>query len=547
MLRELVVVCGAALAHAQGQGQADRVPSIENPQEHVKWQNLYASNQTAWHLQSPNPVLQKYLRELVGEIPSMEAPEVKHVSILLPLCGQSQDLDYLANRGFTVYGVEAIGQAVDAVLKRFGTEMAPEGQVLGRTSWDKRGTPLVMRHAVSETRKLYIVEDDRGHEEIEAELRILHGDFLLITTGAANKLGMPRFDAAFDRGALVAVQPSDRPQYAKVLTNLVKTEGRILLAVAEHDGLFGGALGPPYSVTYDQMEELFGEDFTVRVMEREDSLSENPTWRDQGVKKFSKSVYLLTKLGPWGLWLKKWKQKLNRWWRMIPVIGKGDLFDCFGAASLHLFGRFDHQLALWQLKHLKVDYTGEGAGANTVGQFSPPPAGGGGRTAKCDAVFGTAKQGEADPYAFPEFPPFPEDFALPSGFALPALLPLLLPDAGEWQEVLFRQQWEAEQRLATLDSAGREEALVALDREARAWQRRLPVGSTTPSAAAVIATPATPAAVAAVDNLPRVAAGAAIGAAIGALTFGAIGLGAMRLRRAPQARGAHRMGVTWAG
>ena len=35
----------------------------------------------------------------------------------------------------------------------------------------------------------------------EAELRILHGDFLLITTGAANKLGMPRFDAAFDRGA----------------------------------------------------------------------------------------------------------------------------------------------------------------------------------------------------------------------------------------------------------------------------------------------------------------------------------------------------------
>ena len=124
---------------------------------------------------------------------------------------------------------------------------------------------------------------------------------------------------------------------------------------------------------------------------------------------------------------------------------------------LHLFGRFDHQLALWQLKHLKVDYTGEGAGANTVGQFSPPPAGGGGRTAKCDAVFGTAKQGEADPYAFPEFPPFPEDFALPSGFALPALLPLLLPDAGEWQEVLFRQQWEAEQRLATLDSAGREE------------------------------------------------------------------------------------------
>lgn len=123
----------------------------------------------------------KYLGELVGWIPSMEAPEPKGISVLLPLCGQSMDLEYLAVRGFTVYGVEAIGEAVDAVLQRFGTETRAEGQVMGRTSWSMRGTPLVMRKAVSD-RKLYIVEDGKG-EEVQAELRILHGDFMLVTTG----------------------------------------------------------------------------------------------------------------------------------------------------------------------------------------------------------------------------------------------------------------------------------------------------------------------------------------------------------------------------
>ena len=38
----------------------------------------------------------------------------------------------------------------------------------------------------------------------------MEGDFLKLSTGAAGALGLPAFDAAFDRGGLVAVQPSDR-------------------------------------------------------------------------------------------------------------------------------------------------------------------------------------------------------------------------------------------------------------------------------------------------------------------------------------------------
>ena len=35
-------------------------------------------------------------------------------------------------------------------------------------------------------------------------------DFLKLSSGAAGALGLPAFDAAFDRGGLVAVEPSDR-------------------------------------------------------------------------------------------------------------------------------------------------------------------------------------------------------------------------------------------------------------------------------------------------------------------------------------------------
>jgi thiopurine S-methyltransferase len=38
----------------------------------------------------------------------------------------------------------------------------------------------------------------------------VEGDFLKLSTGAAGALGLPAFDAAFDRGGLVAVEPSDR-------------------------------------------------------------------------------------------------------------------------------------------------------------------------------------------------------------------------------------------------------------------------------------------------------------------------------------------------
>lgn len=57
------------------------------------------------------------------------------------------------------------------------------------------------------------------------------------------------FDAAFDRGALIAIEPEDRPQYVSVLTSLMAPGGKILLVAIEHEPAFG----PPHSLNEAQV------------------------------------------------------------------------------------------------------------------------------------------------------------------------------------------------------------------------------------------------------------------------------------------------------
>ena len=71
----------------------------------------------------------------------------------------------------------------------------------------------------------------------------LEADFLELKEKEATAL-VP-FEAAFDRGSLVAVEPSDRERYAAALTHLMAPKGRVLLVAVEHDG-FANQKGPPY-------------------------------------------------------------------------------------------------------------------------------------------------------------------------------------------------------------------------------------------------------------------------------------------------------------
>ena len=100
--------------------------------------------------------------------------------------------------------------------------------------------------------------------------------------------------------------------------------GRVLLVAVEHDAFSDGrmgppfnvsevqvrhhirvrvrigvgvgiGLGPPFNVSEVQVRELFGEDFAVELLQREDRFELEPTWRKRGCTHFAEVAYLLTR------------------------------------------------------------------------------------------------------------------------------------------------------------------------------------------------------------------------------------------------------------
>ena len=110
--------------------------------------------------------------------------EPTQTNVLFPLSGKSVDLAFLASVGYRVVGVEAVPLANTALLAGFGDEAPP-----------RQAANFVVRTALSP-------EYDN--------ITVVEGDFCAYDA-AANEQAVGRaHDAAFDRGALVAVRPEDR-------------------------------------------------------------------------------------------------------------------------------------------------------------------------------------------------------------------------------------------------------------------------------------------------------------------------------------------------
>lgn len=271
MSRRAKVVATAAAAAAFSYAAHRTLADSGGSTRLERWQQRWDANMTRWHLHELNPLLVKYERDLLGS----KEPS----SILFPLCGSAVDLGALALRGHYVLGVEGISKAVDALLSSFGAEEEPP-----RVHKD-----LKLRTAVA---------PGEAGSDAPGVLRAIEGDFLSVSSAAADALGLPRLAAAFDRGSLVAIVPSDRPAYARVLTDLMEPEGRVLLVTVEHDGVTntrGRFAGPPYDVTEAQVHALFGDAFDIKLLEREDRMAIEPNWRERGCSRFSQAAYLLTR------------------------------------------------------------------------------------------------------------------------------------------------------------------------------------------------------------------------------------------------------------
>jgi len=207
------------------------------------WHGKWASNRIGFHLEDVNPLLIEYWKKTN---PNYED------KVLVPLCGKSEDLVWLASKHEDVQGVELSKIAVRAFFA------------------EHFYTPMVT--SINGQHELYQFD----------ELSIYAGDFFTAPVQSA--------DIIYDRAALVALPEEMRAEYALRLKSLLNPGGRILLVTLDY--VQEEMAGPPFSVTEQEVNRLFGE-YKITRLNRDEADEHHPKIAQKGLSRFAEEVYLI--------------------------------------------------------------------------------------------------------------------------------------------------------------------------------------------------------------------------------------------------------------
>ena len=172
--------------------------------------------------------------------------------MLVPLCGKTLDMHWLAQQGHTVVGLELVQQAIETFFLE-----------------DER-TPV-------------ITTLDRFTTYTSPPYTILHGDVLKLEAGTVQA------DAWYDRAALIALPVESRGSYVEQLRRQTKPGATGLLITftyPQHQ-----MQGPPFSLEHDHVVGLFSEHFDIEKLDHVELEDD----RGRGLSPVSSSVYKLTR------------------------------------------------------------------------------------------------------------------------------------------------------------------------------------------------------------------------------------------------------------
>ena len=208
------------------------------------WHRKWADNQIGFHQAQPSPYLQRHWPALGLAAGSR---------VLVPLCGKSLDLVWLANQGHRVLGVELAEKAIE--------EFFQEQRLVAQVS--QRGSFKVYQAGAIE---------------------LWCGDFFELTAG-----DVADCSALYDRAALIALPPSMREQYATHLKRILPKDCHGLLITLDYDQ--AQMDGPPFAVLDDEVQRLFGQAWSLKILEDQDVLSESGKFLEAGVTRLEERVY----------------------------------------------------------------------------------------------------------------------------------------------------------------------------------------------------------------------------------------------------------------
>lgn len=212
------------------------------------WQERWARSQIGFHQEKVNGYLRRHW-------PTLGLPN--DAAVLVPLCGKSLDLAWLAEQGHAVIGVELAERAVQDFFAERDVQ------------------PHVSQHGAF---KVYQA----------GALRILCGDFF-----ALSHADVADCQAFYDRAALIALPAEMRERYATHLQAILPETCQGLLVTLVYDQQRMD--GPPFSVEDAEVEQRFTPGWMLREVERKDVLSGNPRFIENQLEAVEEVVFHLAR------------------------------------------------------------------------------------------------------------------------------------------------------------------------------------------------------------------------------------------------------------
>ena len=191
--------------------------------------------------------------------PAVEQRE--KLKVFVPLCGKSKDMLWLSQNNYQVFGVECS----DLAVKGFFEENA-----------------LNYKHAEKDQHALFQSSD------LSSLIEIFQGDFFELQPSDLD-------DATdiFDRASLVALPVDMRQRYADKMAELQKPGVRTLLVALTFDS--SEMNGPPFSVTDNEVNALYSDNFSVQKLLFKEVIEEEPGLKKRGLTSLVETVYKLVR------------------------------------------------------------------------------------------------------------------------------------------------------------------------------------------------------------------------------------------------------------
>jgi len=207
------------------------------------WHKRWSSNQIGFHLPEVNPYLQRFWPQL---------GLARGSRVLVPLCGKSLDLLWLAHQGYSVLGVELS---------------------------EKAATDFFLEHQLEP-----VVSEEGAFRVFRAgDLEIRCGDFFALTSEEVADC-----TALYDRAALIALPAPMRERYAAHLQQILPGGVGLLITLDYNQDEMPG---PPFSVGDDEVQRLLGGAWRLEVLQEQDVLGESWKFLQAGVKRLDERVY----------------------------------------------------------------------------------------------------------------------------------------------------------------------------------------------------------------------------------------------------------------